>query len=175
MKRYSFSRWIGFLILIAALVGCAKKTAAPTITAEPQTLPTITPTPTPPVGEGISPLPRPDDSPLPFPAERDESGPVSVPAQAEAAVAWAVADMAERLGISEDEIEVVLLESVQWRDSSLGCPEPGMVYAQVITPGYRFVLGGGGEQFEYHSAKGSERAIFCPNGNIAPRDPDEVQ
>ena len=29
----------------------------------------------------------------------------------------------------------------EWNDSSLGCPQPGLFYAQVITPGYLRSLG----------------------------------
>ena len=174
MKRRSFFMWIGCTILIVALVGCAAGTNVPEgEQAAPQALPTVTPTP--PAGESTLPRPRRDDLPLHSPPGQDERGPIAVPAQAEAAVTWARTDMAERLGIPRDEIEVVLLESVQWRDSSLGCPQPGMMYAQVITPGYRFVLSGGGELSEYHSAKGSDRAIVCSGGGMAPRDPDSVQ
>jgi hypothetical protein len=39
-----------------------------------------------------------------------------------------------------------------------------MMYAQVITPGYRIVLQGGTEQYEYHSAQDSEQAILCDPG-----------
>ena len=45
-----------------------------------------------------------------------------------------------------------------WRTSSLGCifitgscPQPGFMYAQVITPGYRVVLEYAGKQYIYHT------------------------
>jgi len=78
------------------------------------------------------------------------------------------ADLASRLGIGEDQIEAQirmnLLETVEWRDSSLGCPEPGRMYLQVITPGYRIVLRAGGKLYEYHAAQGQNRAILCEGG-----------
>ena len=32
------------------------------------------------------------------------------------------------------------VRAVDWRDSSLGCPKPGMAYLDVITPGHRVTL-----------------------------------
>ncbi|MDQ3328852.1 MAG: hypothetical protein M3506_10065, partial [Chloroflexota bacterium] len=36
---------------------------------------------------------------------------------------------------AEDAV-VVSITAQEWPDSALGCPEPGMMYQQVITPGY---------------------------------------
>jgi hypothetical protein len=63
------------------------------------------------------------------------------------------------LGISNEEIEVVEVEEVEWPDTSLGCPEPGMVYAQVIVPGWRVVMRVGGKVYEYHS--GGRYGVLC--------------
>ena len=52
----------------------------------------------------------------------------------------AVADLAERQGADPADIEVVSVENVTWPDSSLGCPEEGMQYAQVLTDGVLIVL-----------------------------------
>jgi hypothetical protein len=75
-------------------------------------------------------------------------------------VAQAIADLAGRLGIAADAIQVQSAEAVEWPDASLGCPEPGMMYAQVITPGYRIVLEAGGQLYEYHSSL--SRVVYCP-------------
>ncbi len=60
-------------------------------------------------------------------------------------------DLAQRSGVSAEEIRVVRVEPVEWRDSSLGVPRPGRMYAQVITPGWRIVLLAGQELAEYHA------------------------
>jgi len=60
-------------------------------------------------------------------------------------------ELAGELGVAVDEINVVQAESMQWSDSSLGCPEPGMMYLQAITPGYRVILEHDGEQYDYHA------------------------
>ena len=71
---------------------------------------------------------------------------------------------------------LISFEPVEWNDSSLGCPEPDMMYAQVITPGYRLVFEYQGQQYEYHTnldgssvvecekASTSEPTIFFPQG-----------
>ena len=61
------------------------------------------------------------------------------------------ADLAERLGIEQDEIEVVSVESKNWDDTSLGCPEEGEMYAQVITKGLQIILEAEGEQYDYRT------------------------
>ena len=62
-----------------------------------------------------------------------------------------IADLAERLEISADEITVILERAVEWNDGSLGCPKPGMMYIQVITPGFRVVLLAKDQMFDYHT------------------------
>ena len=42
-------------------------------------------------------------------------------------------------------------EKIEWNDSSLGCPKPGMNYLQVVTPGYRITLEAQGRRYEYHT------------------------
>jgi len=71
-------------------------------------------------------------------------------------------DLSKRLGISVDSISVERVDQVDWPDSSLGCPEPGKVYAQVITPGYRILLKADGKTYEYHS--GAMRVLHCEAG-----------
>ena len=63
----------------------------------------------------------------------------------------AIQDLAQRLGVGLDEITVVRYEEVIWPDASLGCPQPGMDYAQVITPGYLLILSREAEFYEYHT------------------------
>ena len=46
---------------------------------------------------------------------------------------------------------VVTAEAVEWSDGSLGCPEPGMMYTQAITPGYQVVISVGGVEYDYRA------------------------
>lgn len=66
----------------------------------------------------------------------------------------AIADLAKRLGVAKDAITVQNVEEVQWPDASLGCPEPGKMYAQVLTLGLRIVLEAKGKSYEYHTGRG---------------------
>lgn len=79
---------------------------------------------------------------------------------AEGILVAARSDLALRLGVAEDEIVVVVLEEVQWPDGSLGCPQPGMMYVQVITPGFLVVLQADGEKYEYHTDLAG-RFVLC--------------
>jgi hypothetical protein len=71
------------------------------------------------------------------------------------AVEAAKKDLSRRLNVRQESIELAgPIEEVTWPDSSLGCPEPGMMYSQVLTPGYRFKLQSGDKLYEYHTGKG---------------------
>lgn len=82
-------------------------------------------------------------------------------------VSEAKTDAARRAGRSEKEIEVVSAESVTWSDASMGCPAPGMMYAQVLVPGYRVILRVGDEQFDYHAGK-TGKPVLCPADRARP-------
>ena len=66
-------------------------------------------------------------------------------------VDMAKSDLAKRLNISEEQVHFVKQEKKDWPDTSLGFPEAGKMYAQVVTPGFVIVLEAGGRQYEYHS------------------------
>ena len=68
--------------------------------------------------------------------------------------------LAQELGIGVDEVTMRGVEAVEWRNSGLGCPKPGMNYLQVITPGYRISLEAQGKSYEYHSDQ-SSRVVRC--------------
>jgi hypothetical protein len=68
--------------------------------------------------------------------------------------------LAQELAIAEADIAVVAVEETEWRDSSLGCPKPGMNYLQVITPGYKITLEAQNKRYEYHSDT-NRRVVRC--------------
>jgi hypothetical protein len=76
------------------------------------------------------------------------------------AVEAAVADAAERFGVPRSEVAVAGALRVKWADLSLGCPEPDMMYAQVLVDGYRLTLEVAGQRIEYHGADG-EPPFLC--------------
>jgi hypothetical protein len=79
--------------------------------------------------------------------------------EAENLVTLAKEDLAERAGVSFDEIVVQDVKEVEFPDASLGVPEPGESYAQVITPGFVIRLEAGGESYTYHAA--GERVVLA--------------
>jgi hypothetical protein len=74
----------------------------------------------------------------------------------------AVTDLARRLDISPDEVTIVEAVAVTWPDGSLGCPEPGMMYPQVLVDGTLVVLEAGGRRYEYH---GGRPLFLCEQGD----------
>ena len=46
-------------------------------------------------------------------------------------------DAATRAGVSVSAVKVESALGVTWPDASLGCPRPGMLYPQVLVPGWR--------------------------------------
>lgn len=67
-------------------------------------------------------------------------------------------DLAQRLAIAVDEIELIEAKAVVWPDSSMGCPQPGMAYLQVPEDGALIVLQAQGNKYEYHN--GGSRGLF---------------
>jgi hypothetical protein len=140
--------------LRVCLVGCLALTFLTACAALPAS-PAISP---------LSPLATPDSANLsPDTAALEESmstsppetaAPGATPAQQPDNRDLALADLAAKLNVSPDAITVQVVEPIEWPDASLGCPKPSMMYAQVITPGYRIVLEVNGESYEYHTGGG---------------------
>lgn len=139
-----------FTILPLILAGCGSLPVA-----TPTPIPTATPSPTPTALPVITPQPTetPTMPSTPFPA--------NLQPYAEAATKIA----AEALGVSSAEVTVVAIESHTWRNSSLGCPKPGFMYLQVITPGYLVKVVVDGTQYEVHLDERG-RGVFCPADQI---------
>jgi hypothetical protein len=77
-------------------------------------------------------------------------------------IAKAKDDLAQRLSIPVDQINGIDVKSVIWSNSSLGCPQPGMLYAEVLTPGFLILLSANGQEYEYHAGKASD-IFYCEN------------
>jgi hypothetical protein len=77
-------------------------------------------------------------------------------------IAALVADLAKQTGVDPVQITLVSAEPVTWRDGSLGCPKPGMMYPQMLIDGFRVVFAAEGKQYAFH---GDSRGNFsyCAN------------
>lgn len=80
--------------------------------------------------------------------------------ESEAVIELARARLANDLGCAPADLTLVEHEAVDWNDSSLGCPKRGMMYMQVITPGYRIVLAHNGQQYALHTDR-RQRVVRC--------------
>lgn len=69
--------------------------------------------------------------------------------------------LAGKLGVGANELTLVRSNSTDWPDASLGCPKPGMLYAQVITPGYEVTFEHEGSSYAVHSNSDASHMISC--------------
>ncbi len=151
------------LIISVILVGCQNSEVegnkdTPSSSGEGQDQPAATP-------EILDPTPE--------TIERIEATPALVRGK-DYLLARAVSDLSTRLGVSEDDIQVVRMEAVEWSDSSLGCPAEGMDYAQVITPGYEITLQVDEVEYRYHSDK-DQFMVLCSEDGIPKLLPIPIQ
>jgi len=105
---------------------------------------------------GPAATPSAGESPLSTPTASQPAptaGEPTVPPEA-AEVTLVKRDLAQRLNVTVDEIRVVSVKAVDWPDASLGCPKPGMLYADVITPGFEIILEANGQEYAYHTGGG---------------------
>jgi hypothetical protein len=145
------------------------KTVQPSLTPHPLEEPTMTTIPT---NQPIStPTDEPANAPTDEPASQPTGEPASEPADPSTSLQlfppdiqnWidhAQEDLARRLGIATTEIELVSYESKEWSDSSLGCPQPDMKYAQVPQDGFLIILAAGDSSYNYHGG-GSRPPFLC--------------
>ncbi len=160
MSNLIGKNWWTILLLGMALVGSGCGSQRDTgdlelTTSEAQTVP-ATPTPTLPTeitgpAAPISPV-----SPV-GEADMVSTEPIE---GSETALEAAMADLSEQTGVPADRIKLVSMEAVEWSDASLGCPQEGYMYAQVITPGYKITLEAEDQQYIYHTDQKSN-VVLC--------------
>ncbi len=70
--------------------------------------------------------------------------------------------VAARLKMDPAELKVVSAEEVTWPDASLGCPQPGQMYAQVLMPGWRIVFSdAAGREYDVHTSANRQTFVIC--------------
>lgn len=109
-------------------------------------------------------------SPLVQPTSPGQStSPISMPptpqfpsAMEDAAITALRALIAEQLQIASTELTLVSAEQVIWPDASLGCPQPGQMYAQVLTSGWRAVFAdAAGREYDVHTPENPKLFVIC--------------
>ncbi len=91
------------------------------------------------------------------------SGDAPVPLSSEdidSLVMLAKFDLALKTGADIEKMDVESVKEFNFMDASLGVPEPGVEYTQVITPGYIIIIYAEGETYEYHAS--GERVVQVP-------------
>lgn len=76
-------------------------------------------------------------------------------------VDMSVKELARQKNINVDKIGIKEVVRREWGNSSLGCPKPGKLYAQMITPGYLIVLTLNNSDYFYHG--GLNKVVLCQN------------
>jgi hypothetical protein len=84
----------------------------------------------------------------------------SPPPELHGLVDRARADLARRLSIDVAAIDLLEVREVVWPDASLGCPQPGMAYIQVLQDGTLIRLAAEGAEYAYHSG-GNQESFLC--------------
>jgi hypothetical protein len=137
--RVFVAAFLGALIVAACAVG-----TPPSPTAGPTAGPTADPTAGTTTGPTATPQPTPTEPAGDLPSD---------------ILQIIIDDAAIRAGVSADAVTVVRAEAVTWSDSSLGCPQPDMMYLPVLTEGFWVVLDVAGAEYDF---RGTERNfILC--------------
>jgi hypothetical protein len=89
------------------------------------------------------------------------AAPPSIPAGSQAAVDASVSELARLATVDAGDIAVISVEATDWPDPSLGCPKAGLMYPQMITPGYRIILDAQGTTYEFHTDASGQRVVTC--------------
>lgn len=72
-----------------------------------------------------------------------------------------------REDISLDDLTTYEWQRQEFADTSLGCPQPGQAYTQVMTPGYRFLIEYDGTRYDYRVSEGGNQVILCGEQDTA--------
>lgn len=68
----------------------------------------------------------------------------------------AIQDLVTKIGVSAEDITIVVAEAKTWSDGSLGCPDPGVSYTQALVDGSRVLLEVDGRLYAYHAGSDGE-------------------
>jgi Tol biopolymer transport system component len=82
----------------------------------------------------------------------------------------ALKDLSQKLGrtLSRGTVDNWTWEQIDFPDASLGCPQPGKTYAQVVTRGYRLTFTTRGVTYEYRALNDGSVLFQCTASGAAP-------
>jgi hypothetical protein len=105
------------------------------------------------------------DAARPAQEGRNVTAPNTAASSLKAKIELALQDAARRTQREPAQLRVTLAEAVTWPDGSLGCPQPGRQYTQVLVDGYRILIVAGTATLEYHASVRGQ-PFLCPEGQI---------
>lgn len=149
---------IGAMLLVGCAAGSTAQLSGPTAAQTSAAPPTVSPSPESPLPT-VTAMPTTGQTPTSATTSGATARPTVTSDEARS-IDLAKQDLAKRENVAADQITVVSVSPVQWPTSALGCPQPGVMYSQVVTPGYQIVLEANGLTYEYHSDRG-RRAVYC--------------
>lgn len=71
--------------------------------------------------------------------------------------------LSKKAGIDTSKLQLTTKDAQEWNDSALGCPAKGMMYMQVITPGFKLTFTDGAKTYDVHTDESGSRAVWCQN------------
>jgi hypothetical protein len=75
-------------------------------------------------------------------------------------VRLSTAFLVQQFKLAQDAVKVKEVTPMTWPDASLGCPKRGVMYIQVLTPGFQVVLEADGHAFTFHT-DAKDRVVLC--------------
>ena len=142
-----------FAVLLVLLAACGQPATTGT---SPTTAPTSAPAAT----------PAPADTPAPaatMPAA-ETVDPAGQTVLADSPEAKALGALTSSLGDGTAPLQFMGSEPQEWSDGSLGCPQDGMMYAQVITPGFKMTFSDGTKTYTVHTNETGDQIVICDKG-----------
>jgi len=76
-------------------------------------------------------------------------------------VDMSINELSRQKKINKDRIAIKEVTKRDWGNSSLGCPKPGKIYSEMITPGYSIVLTLDNSDYFFHA--GLNKVVLCQN------------
>lgn len=170
---------VGFSLTLVLLAACGESTSTST-SLPPTTAPTIAPTTLAPTTPASTTAPIPTatlGNPLAGKTP-GASGNAAIPGgtalpgipdEIKKPFALISADLEKRSKLPASSFQVTSYTQQTFPDSALGCPDPNLMYTQVLTPGYSIQVSAGGQNYDYRTNLAGTHLILCgPNGRPAP-------
>ena len=98
-------------------------------------------------------------------ATEPEQRTVAAPMNLNGQIAFSKKDLAQRLDVPPESVELSGARQVTWRSGALGCPESGMNYTGALVPGSVIYLQVDNMIHAYHAKFGS-KPFYCPRERV---------